>query len=67
MNTKERAKLWGRLTGTILIDNFPLVVEEIDRAVRKAKRAERKRLMTCQSCGRDCSGAMSSCEGCNPL
>ena len=44
MKLFDRKQLWARLQGTILVDNFPLVVEEIDRAVRKALREERKRL-----------------------
>jgi hypothetical protein len=41
MKLFDRKQLWARLQGTILVDNFPLVVEEIDRAVRKARSEER--------------------------
>ena len=44
MKLTDRKRLWARLQGTIFVDNFPLLVEEIDRAVRRARREERKRM-----------------------
>jgi hypothetical protein len=59
MKAKERERVWGELGGVLplqaLEDCFPIVKREIDRAVRRARREERKRLMTCE-CGRVCTG-----------
>ena len=43
MKRADRKKLWARLEGKVnfMGDNFPHIVVEIDRAVRKARREER--------------------------
>ena len=46
MKATDRKKRWARLDGKVsyMGDNFPHIIAEIDRAVRKAKREERKRM-----------------------
>jgi hypothetical protein len=55
------------LSGTILVDCFPLVVEEIDRAVRKARREARSEATTCVDCRVVLLGEVPLCSGCRQI
>lgn len=64
MTTKDRIALadaWKR-DGRISVLEF--CEREINRAVRRARREERRRLMTC-TCGRVCTGPVQ-CAVCGP-
>ena len=64
MKSADREELWERLMGRIHADAFPIIVGELDKAVRRARREERRRLMTCE-CGRVCTGPVQ-CAVCGP-
>ena len=53
MKRKERAQLWASLARYAFPQNYlDCVVREIDRAVRRARREERRRVTTvCGVCG----------------
>jgi hypothetical protein len=62
MTKAERERLVDLWTNTG--NTFDLMVHEINKAVRRARREERKRLMTCE-CGRVCTGPVQ-CAVCAP-
>ena len=69
MTSRDRKKLWARLAGKVnyMGDNFPHIVAEIDRAVRKARREARSEATTCVDCRLALLGEVPLCEKCESL